>query len=465
MTAIRVIPDIPTFNGAATGTIRFETSDGKTLHSATGNWFSDVPRSRCRKAVAGKLHPRPKQKADETPELYRERLNRWQRRFDGTAAEVERLLLDALDRRKAEAERESAQAVALPPELAEEMSRGSTGCPYVETDYGISRMKQTGDGEVSLPLTNFTARITADVVRDDGAERQCAFEVVAKLGRREFRFTVPAAAFPSLDWAIENMGAGAIVYAGVGARDHARVAIQTFSTSATRRTIFCHTGWREVDGETIYLHAAGGIGKGGAVPGVEVDLSGALCGYVLPEPPTGTRLRECVQASLSLFTVGRMDVTAPGLCAVYRAALAASDASLHYAGPTGVFKSELAALLQQHFGAELDARHLPGSWSSTDNALEGLALSAKDALLVVDDFAPGGSMHDVQRFHAKADRVIRAAGNHSGRQRMRPDGTLRPNRPPRGFIISTGEDVPRGQSLRARMLVVEVGPGDVDPRG
>ena len=45
---------------------------------------------------------------------------------------------------------------------------------------------------------------------------------------------------------------------------------------------------------------------------------------------------------------------------------------------------------------------------------------------------------------------------------MSHDHTLAPDRPPRGMILSTGEDVPQGQSLRARMLVVEVGPKDVD---
>jgi hypothetical protein len=110
----------------------------------------------------------------------------------------------------------------------------------------------------------------------------------------------------------------------------------------------------------------------------------------------------------------------------------------------------------------MDARNLPGSWSSTANALEGLAFAAKDALLVVDDFAPTGSQTDTERAHREADRILRAQGNRSGRLRMRSDGSLRSPRPPRGMIVSTGEDVPRGQSLRARMLVLELGPGDVD---
>ena len=39
---------------------------------------------------------------------------------------------------------------------------------------------------------------------------------------------------------------------------------------------------------------------------------------------------------------------------------------------------------------------------------------------------------------------------------MRADGSLRAVRAPRGLIVSTGEDVPRGQSLRARLLVPDI---------
>ena len=45
---------------------------------------------------------------------------------------------------------------------------------------------------------------------------------------------------------------------------------------------------------------------------------------------------------------------------------------------------------------------------------------------------------------------------------MRPDGSLRPAKPPRGLILSTGEDIPRGQSLRARGLFLELGPNDLN---
>jgi hypothetical protein len=58
--------------------------------------------------------------------------------------------------------------------------------------------------------------------------------------------------------------------------------------------------------------------------------------------------------------------------------------------------------------------------------------------------------------------LLRAQGNRAGRQRMRADGGLRPPKPPRGLVLSTGEDVPRGQSLRARLLALELAPGELD---
>jgi hypothetical protein len=183
----------------------------------------------------------------------------------------------------------------------------------------------------------------------------------------------------------------------------------------------------------------------------------------LPAPPASASLAAAVRASLRLLSLGPDRATFPLLAAVFRSVLGDTDFALHLAGPTGSYKSEAAALTQQHFGAGLDARHLPGSWSSTGNALEGLAFTAKDALLVVDDFCPAGSGNDVQRHHRDADRLIRCQGNRAGRQRMRADASLQPAKPPRGLVLSTGEDTPRGQSLRARLLVLEVSPGDFGP--
>jgi hypothetical protein len=336
------------------------------------------------------------------------------------------------------------------------------GSPYRDTPAGLVWDKPTANGIVATPLTNFRARIVAQVVEDDGAEQRWLLEIEGVLGPRTARFGLAASAFNAMNWPTEHLGANAVTYAGMGLRDQAKVAIQLLSGDVPERTVYTHLGWREIGGEWAYLHGGGAIGPLGPVGGVETRLEGALARYVLPGPPTGAELQTAVRASLRLLELAPDRVSVPLLAATYRAILGASDFSVHLAGPTGTFKTELAALVQQHFGAAMDSRNLPGSWSSTGNLLEAVAFAAKDAVFVVDDFAPAGSAGDIQRLHRDADRLLRAQGNSAGRGRMRADTTLRPSKPPRGLVVSTGEDVPRGQSLRARVLVLEVDPGDVD---
>ena len=333
---------------------------------------------------------------------------------------------------------------------------------YKATPGGLVWIRHTQNGPVTVRLTNFGALIATDVLEDDGAEIRRRFEIEARLNGWCRRFTVTADAFAGLGWVTEHLGARAIVYPGLGLRDHTRAAIQVLSGAVPERHVYSHTGWRQLPDGWAYLHGGGAIGADGPVMEVEVALPDAIAGVALPDPPSSGELLAAIRASLRILDVAPDHVTFPLLGAAYRAVFGEVDFALHLSGPTGAGKSELAALIQRHFGAALDARHLPGSWSSTANALELLAFSAKDALLVVDDFAPTSNQGDVEKAHRGADRVLRAQGNRSGRLRMHADGTLRVARPPRGLILSTGEDVPRGQSIRARLLACELGPNDLE---
>lgn len=347
-----------------------------------------------------------------------------------------------------------------PPERPDESVSAQAG-DYRERPEGIYLVQYGRGGEAQeARLTNFRARIVSDIVRDDGQETQAAVEIEARLGGRVERFVVEAARFASMNWPIDRLGSGAIVSPGFGNKDHARAGIQTLSGDVPRRRIYTHTGLRKIGDQWVYLHGGGAIGPIGPIPGIEVELPGQLARWVLPPPPEEGELQRCIRASLSLLDLAPDRVIVPVLCSAYRAPLGPTDQSMHLTGPTGAGKSEVAALAAQHFGPGLDRQHLP-SWSSTGNSLEGQAFYLKDALFVVDDFAPGGTANDVARLHREADRFLRAQGNRSGRARLGPDGSLRAVRAPRGSTLSTGEDIPRGQSVRARTLTVEVGPGDV----
>jgi hypothetical protein len=324
----------------------------------------------------------------------------------------------------------------------------------------IRRRIMTEDGEIVVALANFEARIVEDLAKDDGAEqtRVLVIEGQTDDGRPLPRVEVDAPAFGKMEWPVPSWGPSAVVAAGPGARDHLRAALQTLSGDVRRRVAYSHIGWREVDGKHFYLHAGGAIGADGPAPGVSVSVTGALTRYRLPDPPAvgNATLTEAVNASLRLLDLGPPSATVPLLVSPYRAVLGGADFSLALIGATGSFKSCWAALAQAHFGSEFTALSLPASWSSTANSLEMVAFLAKDALLTVDDFCPHGGAVDVQRYHGQADRLLRGQGNHAGRGRLKADGTLRPERAPRGLVLMTGEDVPRGQSLQARLLALEL---------
>jgi hypothetical protein len=334
--------------------------------------------------------------------------------------------------------------------------------PYESTSAGMIWHKPTRDGEEDVRLTNFNARITTDTLEDDGVDCHRRFEIEASHGNRIERFEVPAGQFAAMNWVTEKIGALGVIYPPSSHRDHARAAVQLLSKDMRRRRVFTHLGWRKFRNQWGYLHAAGVITDTGVKNNVMVRLPDVLKNFELPSPPTGDELRVAVQASLRLLDVTPDAVSVPIYGSIWRAPLGSCDFTLHAAGPTGAGKTEAAVLAQQHYGMAFDARNLAAGWSGTANSLEAIAFAAKDALLLVDDFAPQGSQHDVSRTHRDADRLIRAQGNNTGRSRMRSDATLRPTKSPRGLILSTGEDIPRGHSTRARLLVVELAGNDLN---
>lgn len=181
-----------------------------------------------------------------------------------------------------------------PPDSAKE---------YLDLLNRIVHIRQTKDGPIETPLTNFVARIVSVTVHDDGAERstRLGIEGTHADGSTLPRVEIPADKFHWLEWIIPAWGTRAIINAGASTKDHVRCAIQKLSKDVAARTVFAHTGWRTINGQSVYLHAAGGIGADGVVEGVETQLPDALTRYVLPSPPNGDELRNAVRESLRLF--------------------------------------------------------------------------------------------------------------------------------------------------------------------
>jgi hypothetical protein len=363
---------------------------------------------------------------------------------------------------------------------------------YLVKGGAIHAARVEGKGEARAvtywPLANFAAVITREVkaTYGDGVDPETLFELEGYLanGRPLPLARVRGGEFPGMAWVTREWGASVVITPGQGAKDHLRAAIQFLSFGRTKyATIYRHLGWTRIGGAWVYLHARGGIGAEGVVEGLEVEPGRALEGFQLPAPPEGpeeARAIEELWGLLSVFPSGSNSVfpsgsnsvfpsgsnrvapariTAPLLLYALTAPLGHTPFTLYLAGPSGARKTSLALVIQSLWGHHTTP---PLGWEATPNALEAAAFAAKDTLLLVDDYAPQSSEGKQKELQAKAARLLRSQGNATGRLRMRADGSLTGDKPPRGAILATGEDLPPGHSVRARTLFLEVARGDVD---
>jgi hypothetical protein len=343
--------------------------------------------------------------------------------------------------------------------LSAASQRNAVSAPsYAVDDKGrICLIRHDGEGgdDLLVPLCNFSAKIVDEIVFDDGAEQERVFVVEAMLegGGALPHARVKSREFSDLRWVYSEWGARATPIAGRLAQEQLREAIQSISTP-TARTVYRHTGWRAVaGGRQVFLFHGGAVGG----DSMSVELDGPLARYVFPPRPESSA--EAIQTALDLLEVAPLAVTVPLLAAAFLAPLSPilrPDFVVWLVGITGSLKSELAALAQSFFGAGFHRTALPGSWTSTENALEGQMFQSKDVLFVIDDYAPQASQRAHLQMQERAVRVIRSVGNGASRSRLRHDLSQRPDRPPRGLVMVTGEEMPVGASILARVVRVDV---------
>ena len=338
---------------------------------------------------------------------------------------------------------------------------------WIARDDGIWIEVETNDpidGTISTlqPLANFTARIVASVTRNDGAETHHHERIEWRLGSHVS--VVDAEAIDLLEHpdrvAREALGPGAIIPFKIPPRRLGE-AISRFSSLSPIQElmIYTHLGWEYIDKKPVYLSAGATIGAHGVVDGLAAEPPPALCGFKLPPPPDNPIL--AIRSVLKLLEIAPDRIMVPLLGAVWRAPIGDVDWALALSGHTGVRKSTLAALAQSFWVPDARYDHLPSSFMATANSIADLEFLAADALLVVDEYTPRGSDGEQARYGATAERILRGASNHAGRTRMRADGSIKPDRPPKSLVLVTGESEIEGESLRARTIMIEVEGGDV----
>ena len=315
------------------------------------------------------------------------------------------------------------------------------------------------EGERVL-LTNFTARIIEDIVHEGGEAGgmpRRSFTIRAQVaGGKAVRFTISQKEFESMKWVAPHLGARAIIYTVRGSSPtKVRHAIQEQSRRIRSRTAYDHIGWQQVGSRWLYLHADGAIGSRGPVQGLTVMPPEGIANFKLPVVRDDWA-RMDVGTSLAFLYTAPDAITLPLYAAIWRSILGRTSFSIHICGKTGNRKTQLACLMQQHFGAAFDDKHLPASFIGTPHSLVQATNLACDAILVVDDYVPSTPGAQGKEMRESANRLFRALGNTAGRSRLGGSG-LRAETPPRCLLITTGEDLPDGLSIRGRILFVLVG--------
>jgi hypothetical protein len=345
--------------------------------------------------------------------------------------------------------------------------------PYAIVGGHTIYMRPGRKGPEPVRLANFSARIVAEIIGDDGVAQTREYEIAGRLasGGQLDTIRVAAAEFGALAWIPDRWGARAIMMPGKVHKDHLAAAVQCLSqTQMQEKHIYKQLGWRKIGNAWVYLSGSGGMGATGLDNTIEVELPKSLQKYVLPAPGARSRTpdqplldvrspqqRE-VEASLGLLDLAPDVVTVPLWLSMWRAVLIRADFTVWLEGKTGAGKSTLVALMLSHFGAEQTAQGLPG-FSSTDNFLEELMFTAADSPLVIDDCAPDTGQG--RRGAQPGARLLRAQGNGVGRGRMEGNGDLRPPHHPRCLLLMTAEGEPSGHSAQARTLIVSMTPGSM----
>jgi hypothetical protein len=330
---------------------------------------------------------------------------------------------------------------------------------YLIHDGRVFAIKGYGEKVHSKKLTNFYLTSIRPIVRDNGLDKDHSFEIEATLGEHTVPEELLADDFQRMRWPLNVLGPDALVTPRM--EPEAAYGLQVTARKLPKKVIFTHVGWRTIGGKAYYLHADGAIGADGNRKDIRATLPGKLRYFSLPDPPTGEELRKVVLASLGLLGVASDSISLPLFSAIYRAPLENSAMTVYSSGGTGLRKTAVNLVAQQHYGKDFDEKGIH-HWDSTSNFLKEDLFSTKDCTALVDDFVPNGSIREITKAYATADDLIRSVANQSGRGRLSKDGRPQIPHEPRGLMLATGETRPSGHSLAARTVHLSFTKNSVD---
>ncbi|HRC58770.1 MAG TPA: DUF927 domain-containing protein, partial [Kofleriaceae bacterium] len=305
-------------------------------------------------------------------------------------------------------------------------------------------------------LCNFTARITEEVLLDDGEQQEEQYTIAMQCGVKARAVTVKCTDF-------EGDGAVARLTAALGYR--ARInpaaqvrrvtdAIKVLSADVVERTIYTHTGWNA----GRFLYGNGYVDRDGWHESNVCQLPERLEQYRFTPPAAS--IGEALALFDQLLGLTRAIVIVPVLGALVLPPIASTIDThpplVHLYGTTGSQKSYGMCALMALWGGFTPMKPTD-SWASTAKSSQKLGWHLMHAPMVLDDY---------KLVHVDKENVISILQNYGdglARGRLTASSDLRRAYPIRAVLLSTGEDQPEGEAATyARMLSVSIGRGWID---
>lgn len=254
--------------------------------------------------------------------------------------------------------------------------------------YHIEPMKN-GEGWVDTAIANFTPELVELTRRDNGFEVSDAVRFRAfRNGQYEPTVEIQKSDILS-NHPDQKFGIGCRIFIGRQNAQRLAEAMQMQCETANVKTIYAQTGFREIDGELVYLNGDNSITKDGLSDAysVELDPDLARCYRFLNCDITD---RECYQVLMHILPQVAPDwVTVPCLAYCFLSPLSSilrgkgmePSFSFYIVGRTGSYKSSWAKVLLSFFGKISYAEPAPISFLDTQNAIgRKLALISDMAL-------------------------------------------------------------------------------------
>ncbi len=330
--------------------------------------------------------------------------------------------------------------------------------PYEIIDGCLYYRKISKQGEAYIRLCNFAPRIVCEITVDDGTEltRRYLVSGTDEDGRTLPEVEVAASELERLEWMLNRWDASLDIEVVSQVEKHIRHAMKSTAKYATKKSVFAHTGWKQINGAWEYLMPGGKH---------DVRLHGKQESYFLADGDADFKILTALLHGKCLPA----EIAYPCLALVFLSPLneflrqIGHEPKFIFAllGRTGSMKSTVAALMLSFFGS-FSATDLPMSFRDTANSIIYNAFALKDVLTCVDDYHPC-SRRESENMKAIMQTLARGYGDRAARNRISPEIKLREARPPQGNVIVTAEFAPDiGESGTARLFCIEMKPGQIE---